>query len=504
MEADDPDAGGDAVIRATASAARWMGTVHGGIVVKKLIVVCLSFFVCSMATSADAQSLCAAAKFKASGKNAAAKAGCHSKAFKSGTAVDPACLTKAEGKHAGAYAKAEAKGDCLTTGDETELAAAVDVLVADLVGLLGPSMVSQSKCSAAKIKASGKKAAGKAGCHSKAAKAGVGVDSACLGKAEAKHASAYVKAESKGDCFSTGDEVTAEASVDLFVAGLVALLGPSSCTDGFANGDESDVDCGGPDCGDCVPGDTCLEATDCDSGVCSGDICQAPSCSDGLDNGNETDVDCGGSSCPDCANGDGCVIGGDCQSGVCFAGACQMATCTDGVENGSETGVDCGGPCPACPPFFTFTGVETNLPLVSLAGWSLCHTDFYSDTSTTLASIEAACTGDNLLLACRESGSGTLLLAAHAPRADVLFDTGTGNTPHDANGVGWYFNSSYSWGFARQGDTLNRQACDDLGSNPGERLCWHTFSGSLIAGWRCGGVVGLATTAYERLVFHTP
>ena len=44
-------------------------------------------------------------------------------------------------------------------------------------------------------------------------------------------------------------------------------------------------------------------------------------------------------------------------------------------------------------------------------------------------------------------------VAAHAPRTDVLFDTGTGNVPHDANGVGWYYNGNWSWGFAPQGAT---------------------------------------------------
>jgi len=76
-----------------------------------------------------------------------------------------------------------------------------------------------------------------------------------------------------------------------------------TCTDGVQNGQETGVDCGGPDCPAC------------------------PTCNDGIQNGQETGVDCGG---PDCS-------------------ACP--TCNDGVQNGQETGVDCGGPdCAACPP----------------------------------------------------------------------------------------------------------------------------------------------------------
>jgi hypothetical protein len=76
----------------------------------------------------------------------------------------------------------------------------------------------------------------------------------------------------------------------------------SSCSDGIQNGNETGVDCGGPDCAPCS------------------------TCNDGIQNGSETGVDCGG---PDCA---------------------PCATCNDGIQNGSETGVDCGGPdCAACP-----------------------------------------------------------------------------------------------------------------------------------------------------------
>ncbi|MDF1696117.1 MAG: zinc-dependent metalloprotease [Saprospiraceae bacterium] len=76
--------------------------------------------------------------------------------------------------------------------------------------------------------------------------------------------------------------------------------GPT-CTDGVQNGNETGVDCGGPDCPAC------------------------PTCNDGVQNGNETDVDCGGPDCPACP------------------------TCNDGIQNGNETGVDCGGPdCAPC------------------------------------------------------------------------------------------------------------------------------------------------------------
>lgn len=54
---------------------------------------------------------------------------------------------------------------------------------------------------------------------------------------------------------------------------------PPTCTDGIQNGNETGVDCGGPDCPACPP---------------------APTCTDGVQNGSETGVDCGGPDCPAC------------------------------------------------------------------------------------------------------------------------------------------------------------------------------------------------------------
>jgi hypothetical protein len=42
------------------------------------------------------------------------------------------------------------------------------------------------------------------------------------------------------------------------------------CNDQTKDGSETDVDCGGADCGQCTTGDQCARATDCDSGSCSG------------------------------------------------------------------------------------------------------------------------------------------------------------------------------------------------------------------------------------------
>jgi len=57
---------------------------------------------------------------------------------------------------------------------------------------------------------------------------------------------------------------------------LIACSTGPTCTDGQQNGNETGIDCGGPDCSAC------------------------PTCTDGVLNGNETGVDCGGSDCAAC------------------------------------------------------------------------------------------------------------------------------------------------------------------------------------------------------------
>lgn len=150
----------------------------------------------------------------------------------------------------------------------------------------------------------------------------------------------------------------------------------AACDDGVANGDETDIDCGGscPACADgmacanaadctstqclnafciatgsVVVGDSCTDPAQCASGVCDQGACQAaPTCDDQVKNAEETDVDCGGAACDPCADTLACTVASDCQNGVCAQGACQAATCADNVKNADETDIDCGGSCNPC------------------------------------------------------------------------------------------------------------------------------------------------------------
>jgi hypothetical protein len=138
-----------------------------------------------------------------------------------------------------------------------------------------------------------------------------------------------------------------------------------SCSDGIKNGKETDVDCGGPDCGACLgkpcdpkhgcgnhtfcatPENICC-STACDgkceacseaktgepNGTCApipygmdpddectglGSCGAVPGkcrCEDGMKNADESDVDCGGATCARCSGGKMCGVDGDCSMDV--------------------------------------------------------------------------------------------------------------------------------------------------------------------------------------------
>lgn len=138
---------------------------------------------------------------------------------------------------------------------------------------------------------------------------------------------------------------------------------PPTCGDGVHNGKETAPDCGGEVClaqgRKCEVNSTCLSDADCKSDVCNPakGICEAQSCSDGRKNQGETDVDCGGAQCgATCKTDESCVDNDDCADHRCNTTkhVCAEARCDDGVQNGLEGGLDCGTvcskPCPVNSP----------------------------------------------------------------------------------------------------------------------------------------------------------
>ena len=104
---------------------------------------------------------------------------------------------------------------------------------------------------------------------------------------------------------------------------------PPTCTDGFKNQDEPDVDCGGTTCAPCDDLRFCNVNSDCGSGHCamatsgcrSGKICIPAHCYNGVRDSNESDVDCGDHCALGCGTGQRCY-GDDCDCALGHRCAC--------------------------------------------------------------------------------------------------------------------------------------------------------------------------------------
>jgi hypothetical protein len=158
-------------------------------------------------------------------------------------------------------------------------------------------------------------------------------------------AGSCVECVNDGDCATAGDACNGGTCV------------PATCTDGFANPPETDVDCGGPDCARCADGAVCLEDGDCESvfcddasGTCAPCVadadCEPYACQNGsclTSCVDEADCDsvnwCEGDVCvPDKTLGEPCGGFVECSSGSCVDGVCCDAPCLGGCESCTMTG----------------------------------------------------------------------------------------------------------------------------------------------------------------------
>ncbi len=122
--------------------------------------------------------------------------------------------------------------------------------------------------------------------------------------------------------------------------------------DGRRNAGETGVDCGGSYKATkvCAAGQGCVDATDCEAATCTTAKCDAPTRVDGKLSPSlgETDVDCGGTMADamgnpavKCTSTKACKVAGDCDSGYCTGNVCEPRMA--GRKDGDETDVDCGG-----------------------------------------------------------------------------------------------------------------------------------------------------------------
>jgi hypothetical protein len=179
----------------------------------------------------------------------------------------------------------------------------------------------------------------------------------------------------------TGFGCTQKSDCINLVCAANNLCAAPTCSDSEQNQQETDLNCGGPNCRSattaCDNGKKCLVNADCKELWCTtqtgvtGTVCVHPTCTDTKPNGTETDTDCGGTCTTKCADTKNCLKDADCVNGWCNGGKCATPACTDKIKNGTETGADCGGNCAAS----CSTAYDTNCkPCADTSGCSQ-HTD---------------------------------------------------------------------------------------------------------------------------------
>jgi cysteine-rich repeat protein len=284
----------------------------------------------------------------------------------------------------------------------------------------------------------------------------------------------------------TGEELCGNGSVDA----------DEECDNGPDNGDDQVCTSG---CQEAICGDALVLAgvEECDTGVESAECdvdCTAPACGDGVMNASA------GETCDD----------GNLEPNDDCTDQCLLASCGDGIVNAGEE-CDDGNIAPDdtctpdCKSLWWAVGPQVNIPQANLVGWELCWSGLYGENTPPLSDIlNVACTKANLLVACRPVAATDLTLLAMGERAAVTFDTGTTNVPYNHNGVGFYYNDSYSWGFALEGDEILRSSCDVGEGNDQFRMCWHTYEGSMSGGYRCGATPPYLNgdNTWTRMVFQ--
>ena len=242
-----------------------------------------------------------------------------------------------------------------------------------------------------------------------------------------------------------------------------------SCDDSIVNGGESDVDCGGTSsCDRCPQGGACTEGTDCDSRVCRmNHTCAAPTCSDGYKNGNETDVDCGGPTCRPtpggkCQDNRLCEVAADCTTNRCTTAAgvsyCGNSPCVPfGRDEGGYVGCSYS---PATLPC-TITAAATGL---TLTDDSAVEVDIGFSVDVYGTDYDKVWVGSNGTLAF--SGRDTSYVNACFPRSTVRFlaalwdDLNPGasgaTVRHQTRGAGANRRFVVEWDVERLGASGNR------------------------------------------------
>ena len=187
-----------------------------------IAAVLLGWFNRSPAHGATEAQQCAAAKMKAAGKATQCLLVIDAKAAV-GSTIDPVreqrCRDQLGDPTRGAFARAEARGGCIITGDAPGVQGEIDATVSGIDTAL--PVGTPSACQAAKLMAASKNAKCLLTLQAKGATSGF-VDPDRIQACRDKMAAAFQTAEARGSCGATGDAASIETTLDALVAAIAA------------------------------------------------------------------------------------------------------------------------------------------------------------------------------------------------------------------------------------------------------------------------------------------
>jgi cysteine-rich repeat protein len=220
-----------------------------------------------LAQADEAADRCGSSKMKATGKYGQTLLKCHSLAARKNETVDPECLSKASGKLASSFDKAETVGGCVTSDDEGTVSSSLSTDADAIVLDLAPADTDEARaCASSKMKAAGKQIGSILKCYATAAKNSEAPDPECLSKAYTKLVGAFDKAESRGGCTTTGDVAAIDTADENAAEEQVAALSPV-CGDSIVGPTQQCEVGNDPGCpGLCSVTCTCVFLPDCGDG----------------------------------------------------------------------------------------------------------------------------------------------------------------------------------------------------------------------------------------------
>ena len=149
-------------------------------------------------------------------------------------------------------------------------------------------------------------------------------------------------------------------------------------------------------------------------------------------------------------------------------------------------------------------GVQLSLPASFLDGWTQHFDEGYEHVTMHEHLLGVPSSAKWIFVGARDP-EGSITIGAFGARDRVLQETPM-NSPHEDNGVAWYFTPEISFGFAPAGCAVQQMEADILEDQGDSRLSWHLGrcgrSNISAGGYRAGSSEDLCCAEWRKLLYY--